>query len=262
MLVLKLSYYNCLILQFRFYLLRFLAVEDYYVVKFCCFLLKPLVSVDALVRAVNDNSCFTSMQALDLPRGHSTNPVPDPSAMPGSYSPIQCSPEKPANGEAHVGNSSKNGSGGENGVRIGSVGENNGGAAAAGLVARRERPTRACTQRAAERMQAAAEAEAAMAEKERRKKKAKKRERLAARLLREDSDEEEVGATEEEGVKEEENGVEGGGSPSSSRLQYSKLITPLVGELEPSQLPRSNIRSMWQLASILNFLNVCVIFGE
>lgn len=219
---------------------------------------------DALVRAVNVTSCFTSMQALDLPRGHSTNPVLDPSAVPGSYSPIRCSPEKPANGEPHVGNSSKNGSGGENSVRNSGVSESNGGAGGGGVVARRERPTRACTQRAAERVQAAAEAEAeaAMAEKERRKKKAKTRERLAARLLREESDEEEMGAMEEEGVKEEENGEEGGGSPSSSRLQYSKLITPLVGELEPSQLPRSNIRSMWQLASILNFLNVCVIFGE
>lgn len=249
--------------------MRFLAVEDNYVVDFVAFLLKPFsVSVGALVlvRAVEGNSCFTLMQALDLPRGHSTNPVPDPSAMPGSYSPIQSgndhSPEKPENGEAYVGNNLRNGSGGENSVRSGSVSKNNGGAA--GVVARRERPTRACTQRAVERLQAAAEAEAAMVEKERRKKKAKKMERLASRLLREVSEEEEegMGGMEEEGVKEEENGEDGGGSPSSSRLQCSKSITPLVGELEPSQLPRWNIRSMWQLASILNFLNVSVIFGE
>ncbi|KAL8529644.1 hypothetical protein ACS0TY_006905 [Phlomoides rotata] len=34
------------------------------------------------------------------------------------------------------------------------------------------------------------------------------------------------------------------------------MVTPLLGEPEASQLPRWNIRSMWQLASILNFLNV------
>ncbi|KAJ8772147.1 hypothetical protein K2173_027324 [Erythroxylum novogranatense] len=36
----------------------------------------------------------------------------------------------------------------------------------------------------------------------------------------------------------------------------SKIITPLVGPPEPAQLPRWNLRSMWELASILNFLHV------
>ncbi|XP_022852533.1 DDT domain-containing protein DDR4-like [Olea europaea var. sylvestris] len=109
------------------------------------------------------------------------------------------------------------------------------------VVGRRERPSRACTQRAAARLQAAAESEAAMAEAERKRRKVKRKERLAARLLKE----------EDEVEDEEEDG-----SPSSSRQPLSKIVTPLVGEPEPSQLPRWNIRSMWQLASILNFLNV------
>lgn len=38
--------------------------------------------------------------------------------------------------------------------------------------------------------------------------------------------------------------------------QCSKIVTPLVAEPTLSQLPRWSIRSMWELASILNFLNV------
>ncbi|KAL0342755.1 UNVERIFIED_CONTAM: DDT domain-containing protein DDR4 [Sesamum calycinum] len=188
------------------------------------------------------------MQALDLPCNPSVDaPAPDPSAMPEHNSPIDSpnhhSSKVPGNERTHVESNTKN----ENSVKNSSVSKNND---SNSVVVRRERPSRACTQRAAARMQAAAEAEAAMAEAERKKKKARKRERLAARLLREESGEEEL---EEDEVKEE-NG-EDDGSPSS-RLQCSKIVTPLVGELEPSQLPRWNIRSMWQLASILNFLNV------
>lgn len=240
--------------------MRFLGVEVYYVVIFVAWL-KP----SAIFSALKNNSWYASMQAPDLPCNPSTKLAAlDPSAMPESSSPIQPrngrSLENPENGKTHVEANFKNGNVEEN-----SVSKNNVGAAA---VVRRERPTRACTQRAAVRMQAAAEAEAAMAEKERKRKTSRKRERLAARLLREDSVEEEEEEEEEtcgmgeEGVKQEENGEEGGGFPSSSRLQCSKIITPLVGELEPSQLPRWNIRSMWQLASILNFLNVCGSCGE
>ncbi|KAK6148480.1 hypothetical protein DH2020_019392 [Rehmannia glutinosa] len=190
------------------------------------------------------------MQALDLPCNPPIDPsVPDPSAMSENSSPIH-SPNghSSKDNKTHVETDTKN----ENSVKnSSSVGKNN---YSSSLVVRRERPSRACTQRAAARLQAAAEAEAAMAEKERKRKKVKK-ERIAARLLREESEEEESFGMDEEGVKEEENG-EDGGSPSSSRLQCSKIVTPLVGELEPGQLPRWNIRSMWQLASILNFLNV------
>lgn len=38
--------------------------------------------------------------------------------------------------------------------------------------------------------------------------------------------------------------------------QCSKILTPLVGEPTLSQLPRWSIRSMWELGSVLNFLNV------
>ncbi|KAL3528288.1 hypothetical protein ACH5RR_007610 [Cinchona calisaya] len=124
-------------------------------------------------------------------------------------------------------------------------------------IVRRERPSRACTQRAAARMQAAAAAEAAAAEAEKKHKK-KRKERLAARLLREEVEEEEEEGQEEEEEEEEEEEGEDEDSPSgrSRNQQCSKIVTPLVGEPEPSQLPRWSIREMWQLASILNFLNV------
>ncbi|KAI3464012.1 hypothetical protein Pfo_020675 [Paulownia fortunei] len=198
------------------------------------------------------------MQALDLPCNSSLeHRGPDPSAMSEHYSPIHSpnhhSSKNPENEKTHVGNSSKSENIKENSVKNNSVSDNNG---SNSVVVRRERPSRACTQRAAARMQAAAEAEAAMAERERKRKKAKRRERLAARLLKEESEEEEGfrGEEEEDGWKEE-NGEEDGSS-SLSRLQCSRIVTPLLGEPEASQLPRWNIRSMWQLASILNFLNV------
>ncbi|KAK4362423.1 hypothetical protein RND71_017664 [Anisodus tanguticus] len=114
------------------------------------------------------------------------------------------------------------------------------------VVSRRERPARECTKRAAARLQAAA-----AAAKVRKKKGVGRKERLAARLLREEEDEEKF----LEGYDDDEEGEEGG-SLSSSRQQCGKIVTQLVGEPEPLQLPRWNLRSMWQLASILNFLNV------
>ncbi|RZC58744.1 hypothetical protein C5167_006043 [Papaver somniferum] len=38
--------------------------------------------------------------------------------------------------------------------------------------------------------------------------------------------------------------------------ECSKIITPLVNSPSPSQIPRWNLRSMWELASLLNFLHV------
>lgn len=55
--------------------------------------------------------------------------------------------------------------------------------------------------------------------------------------------------------EEEEEEEEEPSSPPQDE-QCSKIVTPLVGEPPPSQLPRWNIRSMWELASILDFLNV------
>ncbi|KAL3513229.1 hypothetical protein ACH5RR_025946 [Cinchona calisaya] len=123
-------------------------------------------------------------------------------------------------------------------------------------IVRRERPSRACTQRAAARMQAAAAAEAAAAAADKKQKKAaSRRQRLTGRLLKEEVEEEE-----EEEAKDEDNDEEGedGDSPSGAfrNQQCNKIVTPLLGEPELSQLPRWSIRGMWQLASILNFLNV------
>ncbi|KAL3640636.1 hypothetical protein CASFOL_015604 [Castilleja foliolosa] len=183
------------------------------------------------------------MQTLDLPCNSTVDPpAPDPSAMPGNSSPIHSQNDNSSkDGKTHVKSNSS------------SVGKNI--ESSNSVVVRRERPSRACTQRAAARLQAAAEAEAALAETERKRKRAK-REKTTARVVKEESEEEDSFEIEDEGVEEHENGEEGGGSPSSSKLQCSKIVTPLVGELEPAQLPRWNIRSMWQLASIFNFLNV------
>ncbi|XP_057791949.1 DDT domain-containing protein DDR4 [Salvia miltiorrhiza] len=195
------------------------------------------------------------MQALDLPCNPSLDRRrPDPSAMPEHYSPIHSpdhhSPENSEHRKSGVENNTKGESIKENNLK--SASDNNGNSS---VVGRRERPSRACTQRAAARLQAAAEAEAAMAEAERKRKK-KRRERLTARLLKEESEEEDgYRDDDEEGGENEENGEEDG-STSLAQLQSSRIITPLLGEPEASQLPRWNIRSMWQLASILNFLNV------
>ncbi|XP_076921304.1 DDT domain-containing protein DDR4-like isoform X2 [Bidens hawaiensis] len=101
---------------------------------------------------------------------------------------------------------------------------------AANGVVRRERPSRACTARSAARIYEAAVAEAAVV--------VARRQKPRRRVRRE---------VEEEDEEEEE-------QPPSPPNPYS--VTPLVGEPEPSQLPRWNIRSMSELASVLNFLNV------
>ncbi|CAL5441360.1 unnamed protein product [Camellia sinensis] len=89
-------------------------------------------------------------------------------------------------------------------------------------IVRKERPSRACTARAAARLYAA---EAAAAE---RKQRAARKDRV-----REKSPE-----------------------PSRPPPPQCKIVTPLTVEPPPSQLPRWSLRSMWELGSILNFLNV------
>ncbi|KAM0982568.1 hypothetical protein ACFX2I_015427 [Malus domestica] len=44
-------------------------------------------------------------------------------------------------------------------------------------------------------------------------------------------------------------------SSSPQCSSASKIVTPLVGPPPPSQLPRWTLRSMWELASLLNFLH-------
>lgn len=83
---------------------------------------------------------------------------------------------------------------------------------------RSNRPSRACTIRAAARLHSAAQPAI-----QRKAKDAKKEPRLPE-------------------------------SPPPS--QCSKIVTPLVEPPPPSQLPRWNLRSMWELASVLNFLHV------
>ncbi|KAA8540906.1 hypothetical protein F0562_024956 [Nyssa sinensis] len=92
-------------------------------------------------------------------------------------------------------------------------------------IVRKERPSRACTVRSSARLYAAAAAEAALAAE--RKQKSTKKERLREELP----------------------------SPTTQQ-QCSKIVTPLVNPPPPSQLPRWSLRSMWELASVLNFLNV------
>ncbi|XP_023746193.1 DDT domain-containing protein DDR4 [Lactuca sativa] len=101
------------------------------------------------------------------------------------------------------------------------------------VIVRRERPSRACTVRSAARIYEAAVAEAAVVSTVR-KQKPRRRPRREV---------------EEEEEEEEE-------PPPSPPNPYSDIITPLVSEPESSQLPRWEIRSMWELASVLNFLNV------
>lgn len=45
-------------------------------------------------------------------------------------------------------------------------------------------------------------------------------------------------------------------SPPPPQCSNSKIVTPLVETPSESQLSRWNLRSMWELASVLNFLNV------
>ncbi|XP_024963461.1 DDT domain-containing protein DDR4-like isoform X2 [Cynara cardunculus var. scolymus] len=106
---------------------------------------------------------------------------------------------------------------------------NNNGSSA---VVRRERPSRACTARSAARLYAAAAAEAAVVTDGR---KQKSRRRPSRREIEEEEEEE---------------------PPPSPPNPYSKIVTPLVREPPLSQLSRWSVRSMWELASILNFLNV------
>ncbi|XP_077211857.1 DDT domain-containing protein DDR4-like [Tasmannia lanceolata] len=46
------------------------------------------------------------------------------------------------------------------------------------------------------------------------------------------------------------------GEKDEQKYQCSKIITPLVHSPPLSQIPRSSLRSMWELASLLNFLHV------
>ncbi|XP_009117576.1 DDT domain-containing protein DDR4 isoform X3 [Brassica rapa] len=109
---------------------------------------------------------------------------------------------------------------------------------------RRTRPSRACTVRAQQRLQ---EQQAAERKVRPLKKECKRREEEVEEEDDDDDDEEE----EEEDENHQRQCVGGGGSSGKS-----KIVTSLVPPPEPSQMPRWNLRSMWELASVLNFLHV------
>lgn len=90
---------------------------------------------------------------------------------------------------------------------------------------RSNRPSRACTIRAAQRLYSSPPVI------ERKPKKEQRRQR----------------------EREREDSPESSPSPPS---QCSKIVTPLVETPSESQLPRWKLRSMWELASVLNFLNL------
>lgn len=92
------------------------------------------------------------------------------------------------------------------------------------VIVRRERPTRACTARPAKYVDPPV---------------IERRPRPAKR--------EKVEKVVEEVEEEEEEELMG---------QCSKVVTSLVNVPTPEQMPRWNLRSMWELASILHFLHV------
>ncbi|ONI08531.1 hypothetical protein PRUPE_5G183900 [Prunus persica] len=93
-------------------------------------------------------------------------------------------------------------------------------------LSRSNRPSRACTLRAAARLQQYQQQQNQPAE---------KRRAVAKKEQQQQGDDE---------------------SSSPQQCSASKIITPLVGPPPPSQLPRWTLRSMWELASVLNFLHV------
>ncbi|KAG2257142.1 hypothetical protein Bca52824_076436 [Brassica carinata] len=99
---------------------------------------------------------------------------------------------------------------------------------------RRTRPSRACTLRTQQRLREQQAAE--------RKLKQPKKECKRKKEVEEAEDQEE----------EDESQIQCVGG-SSGR---SKIVTSLVSPPEASQMPRWNLRSMWELASVLNFLHM------
>ncbi|KAL1207851.1 DDT domain-containing protein DDR4 [Cardamine amara subsp. amara] len=114
---------------------------------------------------------------------------------------------------------------------------------------RRTRPSRACTVRAQQRLQELQAAERKL----RPPKKEFKREQHRRKEEVEEEDDEDVDDQEEE---EEDDGDESNKVQCVAGGSSGKIVTSLVPPPEPSQMPRWNLRSMWELASVLNFLHV------
>ncbi|KAE8666033.1 HIPL1 protein-like [Hibiscus syriacus] len=101
---------------------------------------------------------------------------------------------------------------------------------------RRNRPSRACTIRASQRL-----AQQHQAANERRQKLAKKERQHGLQQHKQTKDESDDSSSP---------------PPPQQCCANSKIVTPLVDPPEPSQLPRWTILSMWEFASVLNFLHV------
>lgn len=117
---------------------------------------------------------------------------------------------------------------------------------------RRTRPSRACTVRAQQRLQElqAAERKLKPPKKEYKREQHRRREEV----VEEDEDVDDDQEEDEDGDDEnnQQQCVAGGSS--------GKIVTSLVPPPEPSQMQRWNLRSMWELASVLNFLHVSSVF--
>ncbi|XP_048500158.1 DDT domain-containing protein DDR4 isoform X2 [Beta vulgaris subsp. vulgaris] len=94
------------------------------------------------------------------------------------------------------------------------------------VIVRRERPTRACTARPAKYV------DPPVIERRPRPAKREKVEKLVVEEVEDEEDEEEL------------------------KEQCSKVVTSLVNPPMPEQMPRWHLRSMWEMASILNFFHV------
>lgn len=104
---------------------------------------------------------------------------------------------------------------------------------------RSNRPSRACTIRTSQRLYAQQQ-QAAIERRQKQAKKDQQHNHHQPKQPKDDSD--------------------GSSSPQRQCGGNSKIVTPLVTPPEPSQLPRWTIRSMWELASVLNFLHVSFQF--
>ncbi|XP_010477095.1 PREDICTED: DDT domain-containing protein DDR4 isoform X2 [Camelina sativa] len=117
---------------------------------------------------------------------------------------------------------------------------------------RRTRPSRACTVRAQQRLQElqAAERKLKQPKKEHKREQHRRKEEVVEEDEDADGDQEEDDDEDGDDENRQQQCVAGGSSSSG------KIVTSLVPPPEPSQMPRWNLRSMWELASVLNFLHV------
>ncbi|CAN8304764.1 unnamed protein product [Cochlearia groenlandica] len=112
---------------------------------------------------------------------------------------------------------------------------------------RRTRPSRACTVKAKQRLQ-----ELQVAERKLRSPPSKKENRRREEAVEEEEDVDDLEEEEEEDGDDDKKQCVVVGRRSSS----GKIVTCLVPPPEPSQMHRWNLRSMWELASVLNFFHV------